>query len=66
MKVLRISEVCTRLGDISRVTLWRLVRDDPSFPKAIRLGRRIPAWFEHDIDAWLSGRAAQIQSAVGA
>lgn len=58
MQVLRRKAVCDRLGGIDDVTLWRLTRNDPTFPPAIQINRRIVGWLEHELDAWLEQRAA--------
>ncbi|WP_193582566.1 helix-turn-helix transcriptional regulator [Laribacter hongkongensis] len=58
MQILRRKAVCEKLGGINDVTLWRITRDDQSFPAAVHINRRIVGWFEHEIDAWLEQRAA--------
>lgn len=37
MQLLRRKTVCDRLGGINDVTLWRITRDDPTFPAAVRI-----------------------------
>lgn len=55
--LLRPSAAARRLG-ISKSTLWRLVRNDPDFPRPIRLGPRTTALRLSDLDAWVDRRAA--------
>jgi len=57
MKILRRKAVCEKLGGINDVTLWRITRDDPTFPVSIHINKRIVGWLEHEIDAWLEQRA---------
>ena len=48
----------TRLGNISRTSIWRLRNTDPTFPKPVSIGgrklypaRRIDAWIERQVEA---------------
>ena len=56
--LLRPVDAARYLG-ISRTTLWRLVRDDPDFPRPIRLRRRATAFRRTDLDEWVDRRAAE-------
>ena len=53
MKILRRKAVCEKLGGINDVTLWRITRDDPTFPVCIQINKRVVGWLEHEIDTWL-------------
>lgn len=33
--------------------VWKLLREDASFPKPVRLSKRVTRWIESDIDAWV-------------
>lgn len=55
MRVLRCQDLCIRLG-VSRKTLWRLRRTDPTFPLPRQITRGISGWLESDLDAWLQAR----------
>ena len=59
MRILRRKAVCEKLGGINGVTLWRITRDDRSFPPALHINKRIVGWLEHEIDAWLEQRAGR-------
>lgn len=50
-------EVCTRNG-WCRTTLWRRLRDDPSFPRPVPLGTNRQFFAEDEIEAWARGRLA--------
>jgi prophage regulatory protein len=58
MQIIRRDSLCLKLGGISAVSLWRLTRDDPSFPSSITINKRVVGWFEHEINQWLEARAA--------
>lgn len=58
MQILRRKAVCQKLGGIDEVTLWRLTRDDLTFPSAIKINKRVVGWLEHEINRWIECRAA--------
>ena len=37
----------------SRATVWRKVKNDPDFPKPVKLGPRITAWRVEEIREWI-------------
>lgn len=50
---LRQSQVLA-IVPISSSTLWRWCRDPQGlFPKPVKLGARVTAWREEDVQAWL-------------
>lgn len=55
LKLLRPKAILKALG-ISRPTLYRLMKSDPSFPSAIRLGGNSIAFVEAELIAWLNAR----------
>lgn len=52
-----------KLGGINDVTLWRITRDDPTFPVSIQINKRVVGWLEHEIDTWLGQKAAAARTA---
>ncbi|MGK5054848.1 AlpA family phage regulatory protein [Janthinobacterium lividum] len=57
MQILRIPAVCQMLG-LSRVTVWRRVKLDPSFPRPVRLGtsdKSAVGFLQHELNAWIAG-----------
>jgi len=42
---------------ISRSTLWRLQKEDPTFPKFKRLGSKIKIWKISELDKFFSPEA---------
>lgn len=58
LRLLRFAEVKAKVG-LSRTTLWRLEREN-LFPKRKRVGKNSIAWLEHEVDQWISRRAAGI------
>lgn len=55
-KLLKISEVAGVLG-LSRVIVYRLIRDDPDFPRPLYVRPRAPRFRQADIERWLERRA---------
>lgn len=37
---------------VSRQTIWRLVKSDPTFPKPIRLTPGCTRWLLSEVEAW--------------
>ncbi|ARA79534.1 hypothetical protein ALP26_00035 [Pseudomonas savastanoi pv. glycinea] len=62
MQIIRRKAVCKKLGGINPSTLWRLERNDPSFPASVQLSGGIVGWFEHDLDHWLESKTAKRHS----
>ena len=54
-RVLRFHDLKAKGVCGSRMTLHRLRKDDPTFPKPIEIGGGI-GFFEHEIDAYLEAR----------
>ncbi|MBE3027379.1 MULTISPECIES: helix-turn-helix transcriptional regulator [unclassified Janthinobacterium] len=55
MRIRSYSDVLEILG-ISRVTLWRWLRDDGSnFPRPVCLGKRKLGFVQSELDAWIAG-----------
>jgi prophage regulatory protein len=46
------------LGGASTATIYRLLRDDPTFPRPCQLGRRMTRWSRAEIEAWVASRPA--------
>lgn len=60
-KILRLREVCTRLG-VSRSSVynWINIKSQwhiPEFPKPIRIGRSAIGWHDAEIEQYLASRA---------
>ncbi|AHK21119.1 transcriptional regulator [Yersinia similis] len=53
-KLIKIQEVIKRCA-ISRSTLYRLL-SDKRFPVPVLLSKRAIAFYEHEIDTWISER----------
>lgn len=55
MRIRSYSDVLLMLG-VSRVTLWRWLRDENStFPRPVCLGKRKLGFVEAELDAWIDG-----------
>ena len=57
MMMLRAPEVARKVGS-SEPTVWRRAKDDPQFPKPVKISERVTAWVEDEVDAYLAGRVA--------
>lgn len=44
-------DISGRFG-VSRQTIWRLVKSDPTFPKPIRLTPGCTRWLLSEVQAW--------------
>lgn len=53
--LLTVSEVA-RLLQVSRATVFNLVKRDVSFPRQLRIGRRVSRWVGSELAAWLGSR----------
>ena len=62
-EVVRVVHLPIAIG-VSRASVWRRRRDDPTFPKAIQLGDNSVGVRRCDLDAWLESRKAR-RAAVG-
>ena len=50
------------VGDItslSKPTIWRRVKTDPTFPKPFSIGPNSTAWDEGEVIAWLEDRKSE-------
>lgn len=52
MKLIKASKVCEMLG-ISRTTLWRTVKRDPSFPRKRYISANRVGFIEAEVCEWL-------------
>lgn len=60
-KILRIKQVCERLGGISETTFWRL-RKNSGFPKPITIrGTSIKGWHETSITQWIQENSEEVE-----
>ena len=50
---LRVKETAAYLG-CSVPTVWRKMRDDPAFPKSIKLSERVTVWKLSELESWIS------------
>jgi len=63
-QILRYSDLEEMLG-LNRVTVWRRVKNDPTFPKPIRLGGKKTSavgFLKSEIELWLSEQMAERHS----
>lgn len=53
-RIMRRPEVESRTG-LSRSTIYQWMKDG-QFPQPVKLGARLVAWRESDVNAWLEAR----------
>lgn len=58
MKLLRPKEAAQKLG-VSRQSLWRWCRDNPDFPKPVKLAPGTTAFMESELEEFIRSRQAQ-------
>ena len=51
-QLLRVEQVAELLS-VSRVTVYRRLKDDPSFPRARQAGPNSVRWLATEIDDWI-------------
>ena len=61
MKFLRLPEVKSRTG-FSRSSIYLFVQNG-TFPRPVRIGGRVVAWLETEIDEWIEARLAEREEA---
>lgn len=55
---LRVPDVAAFLG-CGVATVWRRTKDDPTFPKPIKLSPRVTVWKLSELEDWISSRRVQ-------
>ena len=49
-------QLAERFG-VNHLTIWRWHREDPTFPRAVKLGPATTRWKLSEIEAWEKSRA---------
>lgn len=62
-RALGIAALCAKLN-FGRTTVWRRLKDDPTFPRPVVLGGNSQRWLESEIDAYLEAKAAERKEVV--
>lgn len=57
-RFIRLPEVCQLLG-ASKATVYRWEREDPTFPKRVKLTERLSAWRADHLATWIEARTAE-------
>ena len=55
---LRVPDVAAFLG-CGVATVWRRTKDDPTFPKPIKLSPRVTVWRITELEDWITSRRVQ-------
>ena len=54
-RAVKLPTVCNLL-DASKSTVWRWVREDPTFPKPFHLSAQFVVWDENEVLSWLAAK----------
>ena len=63
IKFLRLQEVLVRTG-LSRSSVYLLI-NQAKFPAPVKLGRRMSAWVESELDRWLEEKVSARNNSKG-
>lgn len=61
---LRLDAARMYIGGVSPATFFRYMKNDPDFPKGIKLSQRCTVFRKSDLDAYLQRKASQSQAAA--
>lgn len=56
-RAIRLPEVC-HLTALSKASVWRMNKFDPTFPKSFSLSVGVTCWDEGEILSWLASKRA--------
>lgn len=51
----RLPKMCEMLG-LSKSSIWSLSRNNPDFPKPVKLSAQCTAWRADEVQAWIDSR----------
>jgi predicted DNA-binding transcriptional regulator AlpA len=52
---IRVKQLAPELA-VSEPTIWRWLKQNPDFPKPLKLSNRVTAWKVSDVRAWLEAK----------
>lgn len=61
MKILRVKAVGERLG-YAVPSIWRKAKDEPDFPKPVRVGPKCTGWLESEVDEYIARKVSESRS----
>lgn len=62
IKFISMRDTCKLLG-LSRTTVWKLGKEDPSFPKRVALGSQ-RHFVQHELEAWMLRKLSEREQAA--
>lgn len=62
MRILRVADVAKKIGG-SVAWVWKQSKDDPEFPKPVKVSPNITGWVETELDEFLIRRVAAHRAA---
>lgn len=57
-KIIRVKPGVVEKTGLCRASVYKLIKNDPSFPRPVKLGTRAVGFLENEIDDWIEKRAA--------
>ena len=63
-RIVRRTELSERIG-LKRTAIADLVKNDPTFPKPVRITSRAIGWFEDELDGWFENLAGRREEKAG-
>ena len=57
-RLISLTKVRERIGDISQTTIWRM-RRAKQFPEPVAISPNRKAWRESDVDKWIEARTSE-------
>jgi prophage regulatory protein len=52
-RILSLPALCGKVGDLSKSTVWEMVRDE-DFPAPVQLSANRIGWLESEVDEWIA------------
>lgn len=52
---IRVAKLAPELA-VSVPTVWRWLKEDPTFPKPVKLSARVTAWRISDVESWIQSK----------
>lgn len=52
---IRVKQLAPKLA-VSEPTIWRWLKQNPDFPKPLRLSNRVTAWKISEIESWAEAK----------
>lgn len=58
MKILRADQVAEKFG-MGKATVWRKAKEEPDFPKPVKVSAKITGWVESEVDRYIAAKVSE-------